>query len=238
MVAAAVIGGAVIGAGASMASGGMAANAQENAASQATNAQLSMFNTARGDLSPFVSAGLAGKNQLMGLMNGSPEQVQAALEALPGYQFTRNQGLQAVQNSAAARGLGVSGASMRGAADYATGLADQTYGNQFNRLFNVMSAGQNAAAQTGTFGMQTGQEIGQNMIGAGNAQAAMYMNAGNAVGGAANGVGQYYMMNSLLNSGGYSGLYGSTMGGGYGGSFDAIPAGSPFSPDYTGSYFG
>ena len=56
---------------------------------------------------------------------------QAELEQTPGYQFTRDQGLQAVQNSAAARGLGVSGAALKGAATYATGLADQTYKDQF-----------------------------------------------------------------------------------------------------------
>ncbi len=57
---------------------------------------------------------------------------QAALEATPGYQFNLAQGLQATQNSASARGLGVSGAAMKGAATFATGLADSTYQNQFN----------------------------------------------------------------------------------------------------------
>jgi hypothetical protein len=56
---------------------------------------------------------------------------QAELEATPGYQFTRNQGLKAVQNSAAARGLGSSGMAQRGAAEYATGLADQTWQNVY-----------------------------------------------------------------------------------------------------------
>lgn len=59
---------------------------------------------------------------------------QATLEATPGYQFALSQGLKATQNSAAARGLGVSGAAMKGAAAYATGLADNTYQQQFNQL--------------------------------------------------------------------------------------------------------
>lgn len=56
---------------------------------------------------------------------------QQELEQTPGYQFTRDQGLQSVQSSAAARGLGVSGAALKGAATFATGLADKTYQDQF-----------------------------------------------------------------------------------------------------------
>ena len=59
---------------------------------------------------------------------------QATLEQTPGYQFALSQGLQATQNSAAARGLGVSGAALKGAATFATGLADNTYQQQFNQL--------------------------------------------------------------------------------------------------------
>ena len=60
-----------------------------------------------------------------------PSMTQAQLEQTPGYQFTLQQGLQATQSSAAARGLGVSGAALKGAATYATGLADNTYKDQF-----------------------------------------------------------------------------------------------------------
>lgn len=58
---------------------------------------------------------------------------QADLEATPGYQFTLAQGLKATQNSAAARGLGVSGAALKGAATFATGLSDQTYNTRFGQ---------------------------------------------------------------------------------------------------------
>lgn len=56
---------------------------------------------------------------------------ESELQKTPGYQFNLTQGLKAVQNSAAARGLGVSGAAQKGAANFATGLADSTYQNQF-----------------------------------------------------------------------------------------------------------
>ena len=67
-----------------------------------------------------------------GYANAAPGSMgQQELEETPGYQFTRDQGLQSVQNSAAARGLGVSGAALKGAATFATGLADKTYQDQF-----------------------------------------------------------------------------------------------------------
>ena len=56
---------------------------------------------------------------------------QSQLEQTPGYQFTEEQGLKGVQNSAAARGLGVSGAALKGAATYSTGLANNTYQTQY-----------------------------------------------------------------------------------------------------------
>lgn len=78
------------------------------------------------------------------------QMTQAQLEATPGYQFNLSQGLAATQNSAAARGLGVSGAALKGAATFATGLADSTYQQQFNnQLANFGVQQQRFADQTG-----------------------------------------------------------------------------------------
>jgi hypothetical protein len=133
---------------------------------------------------------------------------QAELEQTPGYQFNLTQGLKAVQNSAAARGLGVSGAAQKGAASYATGLADSTYQNQFNnyvtnqtnqynRLMGLANQGENAAAQTGAYGTQTAANIGNNLTGAANAQGAAYLAQGNAIANAANNVGGYYALRGM-----------------------------------------
>lgn len=116
---------------------------------------------------------------------------------MPGYQFTLNQGLKATQNSAAARGLGSSGAALKGAASYATGLAQSNYNNYFNQLMGITQLGENAAAQTGAYGTQTASSVGNNLIGAGNATAASYLNTGNAVNNAANTIGSYYMLQGL-----------------------------------------
>lgn len=133
---------------------------------------------------------------------------QATLEKTPGYQFNLSQGLKSVQNSAAARGLGNSGAALKGAAQYATGLADSTYQNQFNnavtnqtnqfnRLTNVAQSGQNAAAGLGGIGQQTASNIGGNLVGASNAQGASYMAGANAITNAANSASNGYAANRL-----------------------------------------
>lgn len=89
----------------------------------------------------------------------------AGLEKTPGYQFTRDQGLKALENQFAAKGLGISGNAMRGAADYATGLAQQTYGQEFNR-YN--SQYQNQLAQMGRY-LNQNQDI-FNMLQGANSQ--------------------------------------------------------------------
>lgn len=98
---------------------------------------------------------------------------QATLETLPGYQFARTQGLKAVQNSAAARGLGVSGAALKGAATFSQGLADQNYSTYFQQQMQNNQAaferyaatyGQAAAeraAAAGRFGQIFNQETGE-----------------------------------------------------------------------------
>jgi hypothetical protein len=112
-----------------------------------------------------VAGDVNSANSIYGqLQNGISEQT---LENTPGYQFTLGQGLESTQNSAAARGLGSSGAALKGAATYATGLADQTYQNQANLMLQSASGYQNSA---------------QNELGVGSG----YINQGSGYNGLAN----------------------------------------------------
>jgi hypothetical protein len=91
----------------------------------------------------FAGQDLSSARNIYGQLQNGPTQAQ--LEATPGYKFTLQQGLESVQNSAAARGLGSSGAALKGAATYVTGLADQTYQNNFNDMAQVAQGYQNNA---------------------------------------------------------------------------------------------
>lgn len=234
-IAAGTVAAGALGAGGSMAAGGKSSSA----AKQASNQQKEMYLQTRADLAPFTQAGQSVLPQLTSLATGSPTgggpdyvamaggkvpptMTQAELEQTPGYQWNLAQGLKAVQSAAAARGLGVSGASMKGAATYATGLADSTYQNQFNnaqqrfsdylslntaqqgnltnqfnRLSGVATLGANAGAQVGTQGTALANQSGNALMAAGNAGAAGTMGATNSISSALN---NYLGYQSLQNA--------------------------------------
>lgn len=212
-VATAIIGAGAIGAAATAYSASKASEAQTNTANAAQQTQRQQYQQTRQDLSPFRDIGTRAGTELeqrLPYLTSPIELTQDWLESTPGYQFTKTQGLKAVQNSAAARGLGVSGAALKGAATFATGLADNTYKTQFdventnrtntyNRLKGLIDTGENAAAQTGIIGANAANQISGAQIGAGNAQAAGI----NAIGGAANN-----FANQAQGYAFYRGLYG------------------------------
>lgn len=101
----------------------------------------------------------------------------------PDYLFRVQQGTNALDRSAAARGRLYSGAQLRAVTDYGQRAGSQEYGNWFNRLSGLSNSGQNAAAQVGQFGQNYANQAGQNMLAAGNAQASSYMNTANALSG-------------------------------------------------------
>lgn len=210
-----MIGSAVIGAGTSMISGNKqasaarsAADAQTRAAAQADATQREFFNTTKEALNPYIQGGYGAYNTLNDLLGvGGAGKMQATLENLPGYQFTLNQGLKSIQNSAAAKGLGTSGSALKGAATYATGLANQGWGSYADRLQNSANTGAGAASALGGYSTAAGTQIGQNQIGAGNAQAAGQIGAANAqaqgLGGVSNSLNSlsgFYTLNNLLGN--------------------------------------
>jgi hypothetical protein len=209
------------------------ANKAADAANRAADLVQKRYETTRGDLSPFFTTGQSVLPDLTkvaqsGPTGGGPDfnalayanlpgtMTQAQLEATPGYQFTRDQGLASVRARNASRGLGMSSAALKGAAEYATGLADKTYldqfnvqqqrfadylnlntgqqnqlSGQFNRLKDVATLGENAAAQTGTIGQSAANTAAGYLNAAGLNQAAGFQNATNALTNAGNNYAAY-----------------------------------------------
>ena len=228
-VAAAIGGSAAVGAAVNIWSTKKASDAQTSAADKAGAIALQQYYQSRQDLAPYRESGYAAQSELnkrLSFLTSPIVMDQEALEKTPGYQFTRWQGLKAVQNSATARGLGVSGAALKGASEFATGLANKTYKDQFeleninrtnayNRLKALVDTGVSAAGATVTSGQKSADTMANAAMAAGNAQAAEYNKYGSAVAGAASSVGGYAA---------YKGLYGDkTTNNYYGGS----PGGDP-----------
>lgn len=154
-------------------------------------------------VTPAASTGSTSANPNAGIM--------AQLESMPGYQFARDQGVASVGRALGSKGL--TGAQAKGISRFVTGLADQTYGEQVNRLMNVATMGQNAAAQTGTFGQNAASNSGQALIGGANASAAGTVGAANAAAGGLNSAVNGYLTSRILGGSGggvaSSGLYGA-----------------------------
>jgi hypothetical protein len=245
--ATAILGGAAIGGLTSIIGGNKAAKAQQQASREATalaketkNQELAlqreMFEKSVALQQPAIDAGNTARSRLMQMLglsaggadNGSlmRDFSMADFEADPGRQFRMDEGQQALERSAAARGGLLSGAALKDTARFSQGLASQEYGAAFDRfntnrtakmnpLLSLAGAGQTASTTAGNAGQQFastgsssigqyGATAGQNILGAGNARASGYVNTANAinngVGMAINGMQQNQLL-KMLNKG-------------------------------------
>lgn len=229
-VAVAVIGGIGLAtAGIGAATSTMAANTQADAATKATDSanatQLAMYNQTRDDQAPYRQAGYNALNQIT-----QNQQNQTGFAKPfnmsdfyndPGYQFQLQQGNQAIERSAAARGGLLSGAAGKAIAGYTTNLANTTYGDaynrylqtssqQYNQLAGVAGLGQTSVAQTGAAGTSTANSVANNTMSgltqAANARASGYVGVGNALNSAGGSLSNYYMLKNAGIVGGGGGM--------------------------------
>lgn len=246
----AVLGG-VLGAS-SLASAGAskgAANVQAQAAQESAQLQYSMYQQTAARLQPWVSTGTAATQQLGGLLGLSGYQASGAggmgtgslvqpfqptmqqLQQTPGYQFTMQQGLEAVQNQATAMGQGggfvpaagrgggtgaaaamPSGAEGKGLINYAENLASTTYQQQFNNYWNQLSSiynmvsgvsgqGASAAAGVGQAGQATAQGMSNALQTGAAATAAGITGATSSITSPASSIATIGLMNQIANQG-------------------------------------
>jgi hypothetical protein len=209
MVAAALIGSAVVGAAGSA----FAGSEQASGAKKGVNAQLSMYNQTRSDLAPYMNTGSQAFGQLGNLLglNGpmNSASMLSQLQNYPGYQFAVQQGQQGLDRTAASRGLLLSGGQLKDTINYNQGMADQLYGTYAGQLSGAAGLGENAAAQTGNAATATGQGVASGYQNAGTANASGIAGATNNIGG-------------LLQSQDFQALFGGSNSSGFGSS--TLPA--------------
>jgi hypothetical protein len=157
--------------GASQASNAQTAGYQQAAqtANNALQLQGQIYNQNRADLAPWRQYGQAGLAQFANSIGPSFQQS-------PGYQFAMDQGVRALDRSAAARGSLDSGAQRMALTRFGQGLANQEYGNYQNRLAALAGIGQTAAGQ----GVQAGMGFGGAAMTGANALGNIQANAGTA----------------------------------------------------------
>lgn len=210
-IATAVLGGAVISTVANLVTSKQGSDAQSHAAGDANATQLSEFQQQQQNQQPWLDAGKKALGDLQTQMPDLTRKFSASdFQADPGYEFTLNQGLNAMQRSASAKGLLNSMGTMQNLNNYAQQSASNEYGNAYNRftqsqnqrynmLAGIAGTGQTANGQLMQSGMNAANNISNNQIGAGNSAAARDVATGNAIGGFAGNAANTYMNYNLMN---------------------------------------
>jgi hypothetical protein len=193
-IGAAIGGAAVIGAGASIVSGNKAAKAQTQASNASIAEQRREYDQSRADMAPWLNTGSSALSKLAGLYGVTPTGSTAAptggttgagayggFFASPGYQFRLDQGVQAVERSAAAHGLLRSGGAVKAIQRYGEGLASSEYQSFADRLAQMAGVGQNAAQSNAASGANASNNISNALIASGNARASSYANIGSSI---------------------------------------------------------
>jgi hypothetical protein len=105
----------------------------------------------------------------------------AGFEASPGYQFNLDEGNKAIERMAAARGLRLSGGTLKEGARYASGLASQEYGNFYDRIAGLASGGALATQAQVALGQDYGSAQNANLWNGASMSGQAAQNAGNGV---------------------------------------------------------
>ena len=187
-VAAAVVGGTVVGgymsSKAQSKAAGQAADAQERVSELGIEEQRRQFDAIQKMLAPFVNAGtgaLSGQQDILGLSGaGAQQNAIGAIEKSPQFLALTQQGEEAILANASATG-GLRGGNVQGAlGQFRPQLLAQLIDQQYSRLGGLTQMGQASAAGVGSAGMQTGNNVTQLLGQQGAAQAGAALAAGNA----------------------------------------------------------
>jgi hypothetical protein len=194
---AATIGGALISSSASK----NAANAQIASGDRALAEQARQYDQSRTDFAPWREAGGKAIGQLSDMLQPGYDHTTS-----PGYQFRFSEGQRAVESGGAARGMLMSGGTLKDLTRFGQGVAADDFNDQFNRTASVAQGGQQVNGQLAQLGAQNAQNAGNIMMGQGNARASGYAGQANAWGGALNNLAGFAMMGGF----GGSNTYGKT----------------------------
>ena len=205
-VAAAIVTSSVVGAY----SANKAASKQAEAADRATDVQNAQFQQTRQDQMPWLEAGRGALNKLIPLTDYQKFDM-SKFEADPGYGFRLDEGMKALERSAAARGGLLSGATGKNLLRYGQQMGSQEYQNAFNRyqaeraaqlqpLQSLAGVGQSAANTLGNFGATYAGNVGNLITSAGAARAAGDVGTANAITGGLGTYLNYNQGNNLVNA--------------------------------------
>lgn len=216
--------GGLISQGGAQAGGNMAGNA----ANRAAQMRQEEATRARAAVSPWQSSGTAAVSKITNLLglgsiktNGGnyntygwdpanakeiQQQALADFETTPGYQFRMDEGIKALDRTAASRGLLRSGAQQKAITDFGQNIASEEYGNYMGNLLAVSGMGNQAASSGNNTAASLTQGAGNSILQGGIARGSGYAAGANALAtglskGAENAVGGAYLFRKPLGIG-------------------------------------
>ena len=181
MSAAAIIGGSLFSANAASDAADTAAGASTAASNASIAEQRRQFDINQANQQPFLTGGTNAFNRISrgfdpgGEFTGNFSSADFLANKDPGYAFRMDEGMKALDRTAAARGGMLSGGALRGAQQFGQGLASQEYQNAFNRyqvnrgnmlqpLQSLAGVGQTTANYLGNAGANMAGNVGNAMM--------------------------------------------------------------------------
>jgi hypothetical protein len=161
--------------------GNDAITAVNNATTNANQTLTDSLGRQTQNLNPYLQAGQTGANALTNSINNPARFTVQDWMNDPGYQFLLEQGNQAINNSAAARGSAVGGNALKDLTRFGQGLAATEYQSAFdrfmasqnqdlNRINAATGAGLTASGQFNNAEQNAGNQIATNTVNAGRYQ--------------------------------------------------------------------
>jgi len=180
-----------------------AADISTAASREAIDLQRKMYYEGVARQQPWLQAGQIALNKLVPEATNYQNFGMEQFKQDPGYAFRMSEGMKALENSAAARGGLLSGATMKGIQRYGQDMASQEYMNAFNRyqaerqarlnpLQSLAGVGQTTANALAAGGQGFANTVNQLTLGnaadranlaltSGNIRASQYNTAGRAI---------------------------------------------------------
>jgi hypothetical protein len=152
-----------------------ASKAQIKSAELGIGEMARQYDQTRQDMAPWQRAGSAAIGSLSDMLQPGYDHTTS-----PGYQFRFNEGQRAVESGGAARGMLMSGGTLKDLTRFGQGIASDDFNDQFNRTASVAAGGQQVNSTLGQLGAQNSAGIADLRTQQGNARASGYVGQANS----------------------------------------------------------
>lgn len=175
-----------------------AAHAQSDAANKALELTSAEYQQTREDYLPWLTEGKEALNKLSGMVEAGPGEYEKS----PYYNMLLEEGTRGLERGAAAKGKLFSGEEAKALTKYGEGLASMDYNTWLDNWYksltplqSLANLGMTATGQQASLGNVATQQMGQNVLAGGQAEAGGQLGVANTYANALNSI----RFNSLYN---------------------------------------